>query len=229
MWRMCKGTIVLKFLNPKQHKMHFASTLSAAHDMVDRMLARFQYEFHVPEAVTVQYRNAGTNFKKFLFFSINRSQSNNFRETISNVTLKDSSDGILSVSDINRIIIAFNDDNDPHLFVRMNIRNCPLLHYEELIEIETKAIIAFNAQEPKKISWNDFLESVTTKSAMYQTPEIYTLIDMDEHIYAPSIDSINLQNDTLCFEITRHVNNHTTNTFTLRFKASPNTQAKWDE
>lgn len=203
--------------------MQLVSTLSAVHAVVDRMLARFQCEFNVSETVTLQCRLAEERFKKFLYFSKNDSRH---KETISGVNLKNSNGESLPINDIDRIIIAFNDGETPHVFVRMNIRDCPLLHYEQLIGIETKAIITLSPQKSEKISWKDFLTSITTKSSGHLTPEIYQSINMDDQIYAPNIDSINLHDDMLCFEITLQVNSYTTNTFTLRFKAFPNIQAE---
>jgi len=197
--------------------MNLASTLSAVHAVVDKMTSRFQYEFNVDKTVSLQYEEVGKRFEKFLFFSKKDSCNTQTETDVSNVTLKNSLGETLPINDIDRIIIAFNDGENPHAFVRINIRESPLLHYETLIHIEAKEIISLNPTESKYIQWKDFLTLTTTISSGSKMPEIYTCVDIDECIYAPKIESIKLENDILRFETMQGFNNLTL--FTLRFKA----------
>ena len=188
--------------------------LAQAHEIVDRMVTRLQFQFEPGVTRDALNDRIHGQFLNFISYSVERGV------TIENVSLKPKSDPVMVVSEIARATIAFNEDltQRPHLLLRIN-SYYPLLEYTRLDSIEFQEILGITVVGQKQsYNFDQFIRSITT-AANSAAAKIEKLANHYEVPDTQTADALHLEEDRATLSISRHIDRSTVHKFTLTFSA----------
>ena len=188
--------------------------LAQAHEIVDRMVTRLQFQFEPGVTRDALNDRIHGQFLNFISYSVERGV------TIENVSLKPKSDPVMVVSEIARATIAFNEDltQRPHLLLRIN-SYYPLLEYTRLDSIEFQEILGITVVGQKQsYNFDQFIRSITT-AASSAAAKIEPRADRYEVPDTQIADALHLKEDRATLSISRHIDRSTVHKFTLTFSA----------
>ena len=188
--------------------------LAHAHEVVNRMVTRLQFQFEQTATKTVQNDSIHEQFPHFISYSVDRK-----KVEIQNVSLQSKTDGMISVSEIVRATIAFNDDlsQPPHLLLRIDDR-LPLLEYKQLVSIECHQKRATILDPAETYKFDQFIGAITT-AADSAAAKIEKRADYYDVPGTQTVSALRLEENQATLIITKFINRHTTHTFTLTFSA----------
>ena len=187
--------------------------LAQAHEIVDRMVTRLQFQFEPGVTRVDQNVRIHEQFSKFISYSVDR----NLR--IENVSLQPKGIDMIGIDRIVRATLAFSEgpNQQPHLLLRID-SFYPLLEYTRLDSIDFQEILGVTVVGPiLPYNFDEFITTVADSAVAKIEPRADRSDVPDTQI----ADALHLKEDRATLSISRHIDRSTVHKFTLTFLAAP--------
>ena len=188
--------------------------LAQAHEIVDRMVTRLQFQFEPGVTRVDQNIRIHEQFSKFISYSVDK----NLR--IEKVSLQPKGIDMIGVGRIVRATLAFNGgpNQQPHLLLRID-SFYPLLEYTRLDSIEFQEILGITVKGPiLPYNFDEFIKSITT-AADSAAAKIEPRADRYDVPDTQIADALHLKEDRATLSISKHIDRSIVHKFTLTFSA----------
>ena len=185
--------------------------LAQAHEIVDRMVTRLQFQFEPGVTRAEQNIRIHGQFSKFISYSVDR----NLR--IENVSLQPKGIDMIGIDRIVRATLAFSEgpNQQPHLLLRID-SFYPLLEYTRLDSIDFQEILGVTVVGPiLPYNFDEFITTVADSAVAKIEPRADRSDVPDTQI----ADALHLEEDRATLSISRHIDRSTVHKFTLTFSA----------
>ena len=187
--------------------------LAQAHEIVDRMVTRLQFQFEPGVTRVDQNIRIHEQFSKFISYSVDK----NLR--IEKVSLQPKGIDMIGIDRIVRATLAFSEgpNQQPHLLLRID-SFYPLLDYTRLDSIELQQKRATVLGHKETYDFEKFISSITTV-ADSAVAKIEPRADRSDVPDTQIADALHLEEDRATLSISRHIDRSTVHKFTLTFLA----------